>query len=158
MTGWTDTATLSFFLSLYGLLVVSALVPIVNGEVIVLSAVALVHSTPGLVGVVLVATASQMTGKSLLYWSGRGAASMKATQASERLARWRRRLEGHPAQAFGVMTLSAASGVPPMYAVTLLAGAIRIAFANFVAACACGHLLRYAALAFLPHLVIRAAR
>ena len=67
MTEWIPWMTLWCF----GLTVASAVFPWVNAELIVLSLPAFASSKAGLLVLVLIATAGQMTGKCVLYWTGR---------------------------------------------------------------------------------------
>lgn len=139
----------------FALTVVSAIVPWVNAEVIVLSLPALAPSRAGLALLVLVATAGQMTGKLAVYWAGRGGSAAPSARVARALDRWRPRLAGSPRRAAAFVVLSSASGIPPFYVTTLLAGALRMELAPFMAAGTCGRLIRFGALVLVPDLVMR---
>jgi membrane protein YqaA with SNARE-associated domain len=141
----------------YLLTFVSAIVPWVNGELAVLSLAALVDSPADLASLALVASAGQMTGKSVLYWAARGAAKQPRIQAT-RLERWRLRFERHPLSAIVIMLVSATIGVPPFYLLTLVAGAMKMNFGGFLAVGTCGRVVHFMLIVFVPHLVIRVRR
>ncbi len=142
------------FTSGFGLSIVSALLPWFNGEAIVLSLAALLQSPLDLALLAIVAAAGQMVGKCVLYCAGAQAGRLKATRGG-RAERWRTRLNGGRVRTFGLVFLSSAVGIPPLYLTTLAAGAVRMAFPRFLGAAAGGRLVRFGALVFCPHLVMR---
>lgn len=136
----------------YLLAIVSAVLPWVNAEVLMLSAVPLAGTPLQLAALAAAVTAGQMTGKSAMYWVGkrstdRGAAP-RHPRLSQWLARWRRRLERGPASAVLVVFLSAVVGFPPFYLVSIAAGALGMAFGAFLAVGAMGRLIHFATVAF----------
>jgi membrane protein YqaA with SNARE-associated domain len=150
-------AWLGASLSCFGLTVLSAIVPWVNAEVIVLSFVALAHSPAELALVVIIATAGQMAGKCVVFWAGRRGEKWHA-RAGELSARWRERLTARPWRAVTLVLVSSAVGVPPFFLVTLAAGAVGVNFRRFVVAGSIGRFVRFGALAFLPHAIVHVWR
>ena len=125
----------------------SAVVPVVNAEIYLLGVSAAVP--PALLpAVVLAATLGQMAGKSALYFAGNGFVLLPE--------RWRRLPPGLQERlassrtGTGVVLISAVTGVPPFYAVTVLAGLLRWSFPRFLAAGTCGRALRFAAVVAVP--------
>ena len=57
----------------FSLSIVSALLPWVNGEVLMLSYSAFAHSPLERIVLALLASSGQIVGKCVLYWAGRGA-------------------------------------------------------------------------------------
>jgi membrane protein YqaA with SNARE-associated domain len=147
--GWTGAGC-------FAVAVVSAVVPWVNAEVLVLSLPALAPSRPALAMLVGVATAGQMTGKVAIYWAGRGSANMPAPHIARAIERWRPWFAASGRKAAGLIVLSSAIGVPPFFVTTLLAGAMRMPLATFVAAGTCGRLIRFGVLVFVPGAVMQA--
>ena len=139
----------------YALAVVSALVPWVNAEVLMLTAVPQAGSPARLALLVALVTLGQMTGKATMYWIARSAVRPQAPRLQQMIERWREPLVRRPHVAMGVMLLSATLGVPPFYIITLAAGALHVAFGRFLAAGIVGRLLHFAVLAFVPHLLWR---
>lgn len=138
----------------FALTVVSAIVPWINAEVIVLSLPALAPSKSALAVLVLVATAGQMTGKLAVYWAGRGSAHLPSPRVALALERWRPRFAASRRSALGFVVLSSAVGIPPFFVTTLLAGALRMDLATFIAGGTCGRLMRFSVLVIVPDLVL----
>jgi membrane protein YqaA with SNARE-associated domain len=139
----------------FGLTVVSAIIPWVNAEVIVLSLPAFAASREALFGLVLVATAGQMTGKCVLYWAGRGSDRILPQRANRAVTRWRDRLATRPAKTAALVLLSSIVGLPPSYVMTLVAGALRMNFAVYLAVGTAGRLIRFGALIMLPQFALQ---
>ena len=138
----------------FALTVVSAIVPWVNAEVIVLSLPVLAPSGSALMLLVLVATAGQMTGKLAVYWAGRGTSSVQSPRVRHLLERWQPYLAAGRGKAAALIVVSSAVGIPPFFVMTLLAGAVRMQLASFVAAGTFGRLIRFAALVVVPHFLL----
>ncbi len=138
----------------FGLTVVSAVVPWVNAELIVLSFPVLTQSPLELTALVLVATAGQMTGKIAVYWTGRGAGKLPKKRTAAAIERWRQRFERKPASASGFVFLSSAVGIPPFYLMSLVAGALKLDFGRYFFFGTCGRLVRFGLVAFAPHLIL----
>jgi membrane protein YqaA with SNARE-associated domain len=66
-----------------------------------------------------------------------------------RLERWRGRLTRRRSSPVAIVFLSSAVGFPPFFAITALAGALKLNFAGFLAAGTGGRLIRFAALVML---------
>ncbi len=128
----------------------SAVFPFVNAEIVLLSLVAATHGWAGVLALVIAATVGQMGGKSVMYWLGRGAAAVPSERHRKTLERWRQRFERAPRAIVLFVMLSAFTGIPPFYVVSVLSGAFRTNFAAFVAAGAAGRFLRFALIATVP--------
>lgn len=143
-------------LSCFGLTIVSALVPWVNAEVILLSFVANASSRVSVAAFIVVATMGQMVGKCLLLWMSRRAlkprvGSTGRTAAS--LERLTTKLAGQPAKTYGLVLVSSVVGIPPFYLVTMAAGALRVNVGMFVACGGVGRLARFSAIGMAARLV-----
>lgn len=139
----------------YILALVSALVPWVNAEVLMLAALPFARSPLHLALLVALMTLGQMTGKSAMYWCSRRAAFRPTLRMRDSMARWKARLDRHPRSALGVVLLSSAVGIPPFYIVSIVAGALNIAFGRFLVVGTLGRLVHFAALALVPQLIGR---
>jgi membrane protein YqaA with SNARE-associated domain len=146
---------LGLLLSCYFLSFLSALLPWVNGEVSMLAMAALAPSPFYLAGLVFLASAGQMTGKCILYWTGRGTIQMKGGRIGKALNAWKGRFERSPTKSMGLVFVSAVFGIPPFYVITLLSGAFRLHFGRFIAVGACGRLLHFGILVLIPQLGAR---
>jgi len=139
-------------LSCYLLSIVSALVPWVNAEILLLSLSVFTSSPFHLAGLVILASAGQMTGKCVLYWAGRGAIPLKGNRVGKALNSWKERFERSPSKSMGLVFISAVFGIPPFYVITILSGAFRLRFGRFLAVGACGRLLHFGMLIMIPQL------
>lgn len=140
------------FVSCFFLSIVSALVPWVNGEIMLLSLTVFARSPVHLAGLVLMASAGQMTGKCILYWAGRGAIPIKSGRIAKALDSWRGRFERSLKKSMGLVFVSAVSGIPPFYVITILSGAFRLRFSSFMAIGACGRLVHFGMLVMVPQI------
>jgi membrane protein YqaA with SNARE-associated domain len=128
------------------------IIPFLNVEAYLLAVSAL---SPGatLVPVVVAATAGQMAAKSLLYLAGRGLLRLPVRRSRELIERTSARLSTHRYGANAVIALSAFTGLPPFYAVSVAAGALRLSFTAFFLIGTLGRAVRFAAVFCLPRIV-----
>jgi membrane protein YqaA with SNARE-associated domain len=140
-----------FFVALSGALV-SSLVPVVNAELLLMGlALAAPAAAPLLV---VVMAAGQMVGKSALFLGG-GRLTRSALEG--RLSRWR--LDGRTRRAGApLIGMSAFTGLPPFYLVSVAAPALGVPFRTFLVMGLAGRLLRFAFLVALPPLVAQLPR
>lgn len=133
----------------YGAFVLSAVVPWVNAEVLLLSMTPFVRSWSDAAVLVVVATAGQITGKVGIYWVGRVAGDAARLRPGRGAAceRWRARMTRRPGSAVSLLFFSATVGVPPFYVLTVLAGVLRVRFVAFLAAGTIGRLLHFGLIA-----------
>jgi membrane protein YqaA with SNARE-associated domain len=149
MGHWTEMGFGLACLCCFGLTIASAVFPWLSAEIIVLALPAVAHSKWALTGLVLIAVAGQMTGKCLVYWLGSRGARVASVKMTARIERWRARLTRGRWSPVGVVFLSSAVGVPPFFAITAIAGAMKLNFGGFVAAGTAGRLIRFGALVVL---------
>jgi membrane protein YqaA with SNARE-associated domain len=154
MTGPT-VALLLACTGCFALTTVSAVVPWVNAELVVLSFTAAAPSPGAMVLLVVVATAGQMTGKLVLYATGRQASRVPSPRIARLLETWRPRCEENPRHADRLVLISSAVGFPPFIMTSLLAGALRMDLLRFLIAGSIGRLIHFGALVFLGNQVAR---
>jgi membrane protein YqaA with SNARE-associated domain len=130
---------------------VSGFVPIVNTEAYLLS-VASLSSAPAL-PVVAIATLGQMLAKLILYLGGRGLIKLPRARSYETLDKLHAQLERRRGRTDTLVFLSAFLGLPPFYAVTILAGVVQIPLLDFLLPSLLGRLLRFGAIFLFPQLV-----
>ncbi|MDT0213962.1 VTT domain-containing protein [Rothia sp. ARF10] len=137
-------------LSVTGLAVASALVPLINIEAVVALTVTQ-GDAPAWV-IVLVSSLGQMAGKLVWYYGGRElerfrfvARRMEKPKAKLALERWRCRTEGRPWYAAGLLLVSSAVGIPPYAVIAVLAGALRVPVVVFLLTGLVGRAIRFAA-------------
>ena len=137
----------------YPLAVTSAVLPWVNAELLMLSAVPLAENPSGLATLVCVVTAGQMTGKGAMFWIARLSQGSRRGRFESILGRWQTRLVRRPRSTVAVVLVSAVVGLPPFYVVSMAAGALGVAFGRFLAIGSLGRLIHFGAIAFVPHLM-----
>ena len=128
----------------------SGLVPFVfNTELYILGVAVLTDASPA--AIIALMTAGQMLGKFAVYEAGRGSLNVKWIQrraTSKAAAAFARR----PANGFVTLALSSVTGVPPFYAVSFMAGALRLPAAAFLAIGTTGRVIRFTAVFLFPEL------
>jgi membrane protein YqaA with SNARE-associated domain len=133
--------------SCFGLAVLSAIVPWIAAEAIVAGLPAVAPTRSALVLLVIVAVAGQMCGKAIVYWTSRRGTRAPSAAVAARLARWRVRFERRRWTPAVCVLASSLIGIPPFFLVTMIAGALRMRFAAFLALGAAGRLIRFGGLA-----------
>ncbi|HET7823774.1 MAG TPA: VTT domain-containing protein [Anaeromyxobacter sp.] len=129
----------------------SGVMPIVNAELFLVGVASLTPSSRLWV-LVVSATAGQMIAKSFMYLVGSGVVRLPFGRqgkvdleaARERVARWRSKDL--------LVFVSAASGLPPFYLTSIVAGTLRFPFARFFAFGLAGRVVRFSLLVAVPPL------
>ena len=129
----------------------SAVIPFLNTEIYLLGVSALAGPA-ALPAVVLSAAAGQMLGKSVLYFVGTGVLRLPP-RFRKAVPAFATSIAANPCGVLGVVFLSAFLGLPPFYAVSLVAGGLGCSFLRFFVAGSCGRVLRFALIVALPQLV-----
>ncbi len=130
--------------------VVSGLLPfVINIEAYLIAVAALAHASTGpMVGVV---TAGDMSAKFILYLTGMGTLKLKFIRR-EKMEKAAAAFEKHRTRSMGVVALSSLTGLPPFYAVTLFAGALKLPLVQFMLVGTTGRIIRFSAVYLAPRL------
>lgn len=135
-------------LAVAGLAVVSAVLPLINIEAIVVLA-STKGTAPGWL-LVLMSTLGQMAGKLLWFYGGRElprfrfvARRMSKPRAKAAMERWQARTQGRPGFTAGVLFVSAFVGLPPYAVLAVVAGALRVRLWVFLVTGLAGRALRF---------------
>jgi membrane protein YqaA with SNARE-associated domain len=128
------------------------IVPLLSVEAYVL-VVSTASPQADMLPVALAAALGQMVAKSLVYFTGTGALRLPFVARHARFGSIRARLAQTEPRALALVLASALSSVPPFYAVSLAAGALRLRYGGFLAAGGLGTFVRFAALFALPRLL-----
>jgi len=140
----------------FALTAVSAVVPWVNAEIVLLSFTATASSPAVMALLVVVATAGQMTGKLALYAAGRQGSRAPSPRVARLLDVWRPRCLANPSRADRLVLVSSTIGFPPFIMTSLVAGALGMDLARFLIAGSVGRLLHFGAVALLGNLIANA--
>jgi membrane protein YqaA with SNARE-associated domain len=135
----------------FAVCILGSLVPFVNTEIYLLSAVAL-SPKPFVLPLVIAATAGQTVGKIAMYYVGLGVLKLPAGRVQRGLEATQARMEARPTWGKVLFFSSALVGVPPLYVMAIAAGAVRMNIVFFMVACTVGRFLHFAAVAMVPDL------
>jgi membrane protein YqaA with SNARE-associated domain len=143
---------LDLLLSTLGAAIVSALVPLVNAELLALGAVAI--APPRLdFPLVLMVTLGQMLGKIVLFLVGRGSLRIPWMVKTEKIEEAGERLGRRGNLGAAMLLLSAVTGLPPFYLVSIACGLLRFSLPLFILIGSAGRLVRFSVVAFFPEVV-----
>lgn len=132
-----------------GLSVVSALVPVVNAELLLLGAVALAPREWA-IPLALASALGQIAGKVLMYYVGRGALRLPGERARRAVAKAEAQLTKHQGMENAVYFSSALLGFPPYYLVAVASGVVHYPLPRFILLGFVGRFLRFAVVALFP--------
>jgi membrane protein YqaA with SNARE-associated domain len=128
----------------------SGIIPFVfNMELYLLAVATLSDASP--IAIVGLATTGQTIAKLLLYLVGNGALNIKwvkrsaASNAAEAFAKRR-------GSSLSIVAFSAVTGFPPLYGVSLVAGALRLPLTAFTIIIVVGRLIRFGSIYLIPGL------
>jgi membrane protein YqaA with SNARE-associated domain len=130
----------------------SGIVPLMNSELFMLylGSTASHSQFPALI---LLAALGQMSAKVVLYYAGRGVLKLPMGRGQARIEALRTRLSATGQAAGGVTFVSALTGLPSFYAISVIAGTLGWPFSRFLAWGIAGRILRFSVLLFLPGIV-----
>ena len=142
--------TTALYAATFTLALVSGIIPFVFNIELYLLAVATLTDAPA-AAIVGLATAGQTIAKVILYLVGRGALNIKwvkKSASSKAAGAFAKR----PNSGLGVVAFSAAVGFPPLYAVSLVAGTLRLPAIAFTVIIVVGRLIRFGGVYLAPEL------
>ncbi|MCX6545262.1 MAG: hypothetical protein NTV05_12740 [Acidobacteria bacterium] len=129
---------------------VSGLIPfVINIELYLLAVATLTKASP--VAIVALTTAGQMLAKFILYQVGRGALKVKWIRSSA-TSKAADAFVKHPASGMTIVAVSAVTGFPPFYGVSLMAGTLRLPLVAFLTVGTVCRAIRFGAVYWAPSL------
>ena len=143
-------STTALYAATFGLALLSGIIPFVFNIELYLLAVAALTGAPA-AAIVGLATAGQTIAKFILYLVGRGALNIrwvKKSASSKAAGAFAKR----PNSGLGIVAFSAVVGFPPLYAVSLVAGTLRLPAVAFTAVIVVGRLIRFGGIYLVPDL------
>ncbi len=156
MQGWIEVSGAGIYLSCFGLSVVSALLPWVNCEVLLLVAWPPSPAPPfDLANLVLLTTAGQMAGKCGLYWAGRSGLRLQNGASRQDNCLLARAVRKVTLQAGGARVPQLRRRHPAFLRDHRAGGSFPRALRAFPAAGRLGRVLRFGLLALVPQLALR---
>jgi len=152
LTDLPALSTAALWAATFLIALASGLVPfVINLELYVLAVATLTQASP--IAIVALATAGQMLGKLVLYQAGRGALNVKwirrgaASRAANAFAK-------RPASGLTIVAVSAVTGFPPFYGVSLMAGTLRMPLVAFMTIGIIGRIVRFGVVYLAPVLFL----
>ncbi len=125
----------------YGIL--SGLIPVLNYEVY-LSTLPLYVQRELLIYHIIIATFAKMLAKSVLYFSGAGILKMKWLEKKQKtMESFKATLMKYPRSTWVTIFMSGFIGLPPLYGVSISAGAIGLSYPLFLVFAGIGRCLRF---------------
>jgi len=144
-------AEYSIWVSAFVGCVVGSVVPVIHTELLIFGISALAPGAQGVL-LVLIATCGTMVGKTILYFAGQGLLKLPLRKR-DRIDRYLEEARQREGIASGVLFAAAATGFPPFYVVTVVAGAIRLSLVRFIIIGFIGRLIRFSIVVYAPHLI-----
>lgn len=130
--------------------VLSGLVPVINGEIFLVGVVLLTRDAPTAIVLALLVAVGQMVAKWILYKAAHGATGIGSkSRFANKLEAARHKVEKWRDKPLAITFISALTGLPPFYIVTLLAGALGVKFSTFMILGIIGRVIRFIALALI---------
>lgn len=128
----------------------SAVIPVLHAEMFLVTA-SLVAPPELRWPLVIAATCGQMLGKVGMYYAGRGIKLIPGERMQRRIQLASARYRGMREVGGGLVFVSAASGLPPFYLVSIAAGIVTFPLMPFIIFGFAGRLIRFGVVVFLPH-------
>ena len=149
-TNLSSLGTVALYAASFGLAFLSGVIPFLLSIELYLLAVA-AFTDASAAAIVCLVTAGQTTAKLVLYLVGKGALNIKWVKkgaASKAAGAFAKR----PGSGLSVVAASAVIGFPPLYAVSLVAGTLRLPLVAFTLIIFAGRLVRFSAVYLVPGL------
>jgi len=132
----------------------SAMIPLLHAEAY-LVATSLLAPPELRWPLVIAATSGQMLGKVGMYYTGRGVRLIPGERMQRRIQLATERYRDKRQLGSGLVFLSASSGFPPFYLVSIAAGTLTFPLKPFILLGLAGRFLRFTVAVFLPHVLSR---
>jgi len=130
--------------------VLSGLIPIINGELYLIGVVLLTGKVWPAIALALLVAAGQMIAKVVLFKAAHGATELgKDSKLGRKIEKARVKVDKWREKPLAVTFVSAITGLPPFYVVTLLAGALGVRFSTFMVLGIIGRVVRFVAIALI---------
>lgn len=144
-------------LATFGLCIASGLIPLINGELVLIGFIlkAPVQSVAMTGGLVLAAGMGQMIAKIVMYYVGKGAFKLskkKEGKFTKAIKKYQHKMEENASAPSMLLFVSAFIGLPPFYVISILAGTFNIPFMRFFLLGSVGRIMHFAVVAFFPEI------
>jgi len=130
---------------------ISGFVPIVNAEIFLIFVSSLVTKSLFL-PVLLLASIGQMTAKAVLFFSGMGVVKISLKRYQSKINETMAKMQKWESKVDLLIFLSAFTGFPPFYIITIVSGIIRHNFFRFFIVGLAGRVLRFGIVMLFPQI------
>lgn len=131
--------------------ILSGVIPIINTEVYLVAVATLTPTRAW--PVILITTLGHLVAKVILYQTGRHGVRPHAGRFRHQIERAGTAMRRHPAGVDAVVAVSALTGFPPFYGVSVMAGVMQIPLARFLLVATPARLLRFMVVFYAPRLL-----
>jgi len=152
-----ETSYLANLLTQYGVCsgsfiinILSGFIPVINSEIL-LVLISTTMSRTLFFPVLLISTTGQMLAKLVMYLAGRGILKISLMKYKEKLNEMILKMQKWQSKTGFFLFISAFSGFPPFYLVTIAAGMLKMNFFQFLVLGFAGRLLRFTLLLYFPY-------
>ena len=126
--------------------------PFVNIELVLIAASAAAPRSYVL-PLILAATLGQIAGKSMMFFGGRGVKFLQRGYMKEKIDEMGERMQRRNGAVGTMLFMSAATGLPPFYVVSVASGLVGVAFAQFATLGFLGRFARFSVVVLFPQLI-----
>lgn len=131
----------------------SGLLPFVNAEAFLIVISSTLLSKSQLLMVTVLASVGQMAAKCTMYSVTRASFQRPSPKVEEKLAKARAKLEAWRYGTGPFVFVSASTGFPPLYVISLLAGMLKMNFLTFLVFGLAGRMVRFGLTLLFPQLL-----
>src|SRR5688500_3068263 len=142
---------LALWFTTFAVCVAGAIIPFVNTEIYLISAVALSPASYAM-PLVVAATFGQMVGKVVMFYGGRGVVKMRNERVRKAVEGLRTRLDRRPVFAQALLFSSSVVGLPPLYIMAVACGTIGMGIVPFFVIGLVGRFIHFTVVALVPQL------
>jgi membrane protein YqaA with SNARE-associated domain len=132
--------------------VISGFVPVVNAEIYLVTVSAL-SSKSAVIYLVFISSSGQMVAKSIMYLTGRGSLKLPFKMRNGKLEEVQKKFSKWENKTYLFIFISASTGFPPFYFVSILAGMLKLNFKMFLIFGFIGRALRFSLVILFPQLL-----
>lgn len=132
--------------------VVSGFVPVVNAEIYLVTVSAL-SSKSAIIYLIFISGAGQMIAKTIMYLTGKGSLNLPFKRRNGKLEEVQKKFKKWENKTSLFIFLSASTGFPPFYFVSILAGMLKFNFKMFLIFGFIGRALRFSLVILFPQLL-----
>ncbi len=131
---------------------ISGFIPVVNAE-LYLVAVSALSSKSAAIYLVFISSSSQMIAKAIMYLTGRGSLKLPFKRRNGKLEEVRKKFANWENRTYLFIFISASTGFPPFYFVSILAGMLKLNFKIFLVFGFLGRFVRFSLIVLFPQLL-----